>query len=239
MKRTTPNQANWREQIDFFPYTWREECEIQASHWVRIHNLTPRHGACYSNIIGSPSPVQEEKPSQPDDDDMVKLARAANLMFGEGSAYQRARIERDNKALEERKLRAEGREDQYNSIRAKMSAAEHKKRREEERLKFEKEEREYKDLKKRELDQRRQARIEKRNAMTPAELKELEYKRVKAKEAHHAKKKKLKEDKDKFDRLAWDRYLRRKDGRIAWLVKKQREHTRRCASASESAYASV
>src|SRR5210317_1178902 len=106
MKITTPNQANWREQMDFFPYTWREECEIQASHWVRIHNLTPRHGACYSNIIGSPSPVQEEKPSQPDDDDMVKLARAANLMFGEGSAYQRARIERDNKALEEMKLKA-------------------------------------------------------------------------------------------------------------------------------------
>lgn len=105
MKRTTPNQVNWREQLDFFPYTWREECETQASHWVRIHNLIPKHGACYSSIIGSATPKPVEKQNKYSGD-MLKLLRAANLMFGEGTEYAIAKRERDNKLFEELKQEA-------------------------------------------------------------------------------------------------------------------------------------
>lgn len=244
MKRTTPNQANWREQIDFFPYTWREECEKHASHWVRIHNLVPEHGACYSSIIGSTTPKPVENQNQ-FKGDMLKLLRAANLMFGEGTEYAIAKRERENQLFEKMKAEAKKAGDDFKKLQLERKKASHRrealKRKHTRDGKFDRDaymadrreliigENRVHRLN-REKDERRQARIDKLNAMTRREQEALELKKAEQREKRKArdaeKARQRKEWKAKCDRFAWDRYLRRKDGRIAWLIRKQREHMR-------------
>lgn len=212
MKRTTPKQANWREQIDFFPYTWREECETHASHWVRIHNLMPEHGACYSSIIGSPTPKPVENQNEYEGD-MLKLLKAANRMFNIETVEQhKLSIAMEDASFETVKAEAKKAGDDFKKLQLERKKVQHQREALKRRLN-------------REKDERRQARIDKLNAMTTQEREAFELKKSedkkkkKEREAERARQKK--EEQAKFNRLAWDQYLRRKK---AWVIRQQQNH---------------
>lgn len=240
MKRTTPNQANWREQIDFFPYTWREECEKHASHWVRIHNLVPEHGACYSGIIGSPTPRPVENQNEYKGD-MLKLLKAANRMFDIETVEQcKLAVARENASFQKMKAEAKKSGDDFKKLQLERKKAQHRrealKRKHTRDGKFDRDaymadrreliitENRVQRLN-RERDERRQARIDKLNAMTTREREAFELKKAedkkKRKEREAERARQRAEDRAKFNRLACDQYLRRKK---AWLIRQQRKH---------------